>query len=102
MFPLASVLMMLEMERRTGVVEIVGSSGRRGTLTLAQGLFANTAIDGAPKPALEVLREVLSWRAGRFSYLARENAPSLPAPRASVGALVLEAMRLEDEKKAAP
>jgi two-component system, OmpR family, response regulator len=99
MFPLASVLMMLEMERRSGLVEIVGSSGRRATLTLTQGLFASTAIGGESKPALEVLREVLSWRAGRFAYVAREG-PAVGAARASVGALVLEAMRLEDEKAA--
>jgi two-component system, OmpR family, response regulator len=101
MFPLASVLMMLEMERRSGLVEIVGSSGRRATLTLTEGLFASTAIGGEGKPALDVLREVLSWRAGRFAYIARES-PTTGTPRASVGALVLEAMRLEDEKKAAP
>ena len=53
---------------------------------------------GAQRPALEVLREVLSWRAGRFSFQPRESG-MLPAPRASVGALVLEAMRLEDEEK---
>src|SRR5262249_30311883 len=53
---------------------------------------------GVQRPPLEVLREVLSWRAGRFSYHPRETG-NLPAPRASVGALVLEAMRLEDEQK---
>ncbi len=100
MFPLASFLMMLEMERKSGIVEIVSSSGTRATLTLTQGLFASTAIGGVPKPALEVLRAVLSWRAGRFAYIVRES-PTTQTPRASVGALVLEAMRLEDEKKAA-
>jgi len=73
-------------------------SGKRASLALTDGLFASTEVAGAPRPALEVLREVLSWRAGRFSFQPRESR-SLPGPRASVGALVLEAMRLEDEEK---
>ena len=97
-FPLASLLMMFEMERRSGLVEVVAMSGKRASLALTDGLFASTEVAGAPRPALEVLREVLSWRAGRFSFQPRESR-SLPGPRASVGALVLEAMRLEDEEK---
>ncbi|MBX3197130.1 MAG: response regulator [Labilithrix sp.] len=97
-FPLASLLMMFEMERRSGLIEVVAMSGKRASITLTDGLFASTEVAGAPRPALEVLREVLAWRAGRFSFQPRESQ-SLPAPRASVGALVLEAMRLEDEEK---
>ena len=97
-FPLASLLMMFEMERRSGLIEVVSVSGKRASLTLTAGLFASTEVAGAQRPALEVLREVLSWRAGRFSFQPRESG-MLPAPRASVGALVLEAMRLEDEEK---
>jgi len=97
LFPLASILMMFEMERRSGTIDVVSGSGKRASLLLVEGLFSNTEILGVAKPALEVLREVLSWRAGRFSFSPRESK-HLPAPRASVGALVLEAMRLEDEK----
>lgn len=97
-FPLASLLMMFEMERQSGLVEAISTSGRRASLTLTDGLFASTEVAGATRPALEVLREVLSWRAGHFSFQPRESR-TLPPPRASVGALVLEAMRLEDEAK---
>jgi CheY-like chemotaxis protein len=97
MFPIASILMMFEMERRTGTIEVVAASGTRAVLTLSAGLFAATELGGVSKPPLEVLREVLSWRAGRFSFRPREVG-SIPPPRGSVGALVLEAMRLEDEK----
>jgi two-component system OmpR family response regulator len=101
LFPLASFLMMLEMERRTGTLDVKTTSGTRAVLTLAGGLFASTEVNGQPKPALDVLREVLSWRAGTFAFRPRDLG-SMPPPRASVGALVLEAMRLEDEKKAMP
>lgn len=97
-FPLASLLMMFEMERRSGTIQIVAQSGKRAIITMSGGLFASTEVGGQQRPALEVLREVLSWRAGRFSFAATESA-NLPAPRASIGALVLEAMRLEDEAK---
>jgi two-component system, OmpR family, response regulator len=101
MFPLATILMMFEMERKSGTVEVVATSGRRAKLTLDQGHFSNTEVGGEAKPALQVLREVLSWRAGRFAYVPKTNVTP-GALRVSVGALVLEAMRLEDEKKAAP
>lgn len=97
-FPLASMLMMLEMERRSGTMQVVAQSGRRAVLTISHGLFASTEIGGQQRPAIECLREVLSWRAGRFSFASAESG-TLPEPRASVGAVVLEAMRLEDEEK---
>lgn len=97
-FPLASILMMLEMERRTGTLDVVSSGGKRAAFVITTGLFASTEVSGSATPALEALREVLSWRAGRFAFRPRDVG-SLPPPRGSVGALVLEAMRLEDEKK---
>ena len=99
-FPLASVLMMLEMERRTGSLEVVSGSNKRAMLILSAGLFATTEMSGESRTALEVLREVLSWRSGRFAFRPRD-AGSLPPPRGSIGALVLEAMRLEDERNTA-
>ncbi len=99
-FPLASVLMMLEMERRTGSLEVVSGSNMRAMLVLSTGLFASTELGGESQSPLDVLREVLSWRSGRFAFRPRDVG-SLPPPRGSVGALVLEAMRLEDERNAA-
>lgn len=99
-FPLASILMMLEMERRTGTLEVVAGTGVKAQLILSTGLFAHAEVGGGVRQPLDVLREVLSWRSGRFAFRPRD-AGSLPPPRGSVGALVLEAMRLEDERNAA-
>lgn len=96
-FPLASVLGMLEMERRTGSLEVVSGSGRRALLVLSTGFFAASEIGGVALPALEVLEVVLGWRTGRFAFRPRDVS-SLPPPQGSVGALLLEAMRLEDER----
>jgi DNA-binding response OmpR family regulator len=98
LFPLASLLMMLEMERRSGTLDVKSSAGTRATLVIVGGLFADTDVGGQPMPAIEALREVLSWRAGTFAFRPKDVG-TLPAPRASVGAVVLEAMRLEDERR---
>ena len=98
-FPLASVLMMLEMERRTGTLEVVSGGGKRALLVLSTGLFASTEVAGEARSPLEALKEVLGWRAGRFAFRPRDVG-SLPPARGSVAAVVLEAMRLEDERNA--
>lgn len=77
---------------------MVASSGTKAVLNLSAGLLASTEIDGAARPPIEALRLVLSWRAGKFGFRTRE-VQSLPPPGGSVGALVLEAMRLDDEQK---
>lgn len=98
-FPLASILMMLELERRTGTLEVVSGSGTKAVLNLTSGLFASTDVDDVSTAPIDALRQVLSWRTGKFSFRPRDQR-SLPPPRGSVGALVLEAMRLDDEQKA--
>lgn len=98
-FPLASILMMLEMERRTGQLSVVSGAGERGYFVLTGGLFATSEIDGVAASTVDVLRKVLSWRSGRFEFRSRD-AGSMPPARGSIGAMVLEAMRLEDETNA--
>ncbi len=99
-FPLASILMMLELERRTGTLEVSSGSGTKAILNISSGLFASSEVDETAQAPIEVLRKVLSWRSGRFVFRPRE-VTSLPPPRGSVGALVLEAMRLDDEQRPA-
>ena len=43
--------MMLEMERRTGSLEVVSGSGKRAMLALSTGLFANTELGGESRTA---------------------------------------------------
>ncbi|MCA9587576.1 MAG: response regulator [Myxococcales bacterium] len=102
-FPLATLLMMLEMERRSGRLAVVAPSGTKAVFELAAGMFILAKVDEEKKPPLEVLREVLSWRSGRYWFRTKGSIPppSRVAPRESVGALVLEAMRLEDEEREA-
>src|SRR5262245_59644262 len=92
---IATVLTVLEMERRTGVFE-VASKRRRAKLELAEGFVVSGTVADRPVSALDAVRTMLAWSEGRFSFspLPHREAPD---SQRSIGALLLEAVRLEDE-----
>jgi hypothetical protein len=47
----------------------------------------------------ELLRELLRWKKGKFVFKADLGQPKPELNRQSVGGLLLEAMRLEDESR---
>ncbi|WP_394826958.1 response regulator [Pendulispora albinea] len=97
---LATVLMILEMERRTGTITVVTVGGRRATLSIADSGFVGSSLDGAERSPTDVLREVLHWKRGRFWFSPAERTESATqsvAIRGSIGAMLLDAMRLGDE-----
>jgi DNA-binding response OmpR family regulator len=95
---LATVLMVLGMERRSGRLRVV-SGEQKAELNIAHDSFASGSLDGAEKKPLEVLRDVLKWKKGKFYFRPGDEAPPISA-RESVSALLLEAMRLDDESRA--
>lgn len=92
---IATVLTMLEMEHRTGVLA-VSSKGNRCTLEMAGGCACGGTIGGSRVAPLAVLRHVLCWKDGRFRFHPGTET-NLPANRRSIGALLIEAVRLDDE-----
>lgn len=92
---IATVLTVLEMERRTGIFEVV-SKKRRAQLEIASGAVVQGTVGGTRVSALTTLRTMLGWTVGRFSFTP---LPSREAPpnRKAIGAFLLEAVRLEDE-----
>lgn len=96
---LATVLTLLEMERRTGRVT-VSSSGTKATIELSEGFATAASLGGTNVAPLAALREALKWKGGRFAFKAKLDEGAAPAVRKSIGALLLEAVRLEDEKLA--
>jgi two-component system OmpR family response regulator len=92
---IATVLTVLEMERRTGVVEVV-SKRRRAQLEIASGFVVNGTIGGSDVGPLSALRTMLGWKIGRFSFVPQPHAEP-PVSRKSIGAFLIEAVRLEDE-----
>ena len=92
---IATVLTVLEMERRTGVFEVV-SKKRRAQLDMARGGVIDGMVGGTKVTALTALRTMLKWTVGRFSFrpTAQREAPQ---SNKSLGAFLIEALRLEDE-----
>jgi cytoskeletal protein CcmA (bactofilin family) len=93
-----SVLTLLEMERRVGVLE-VRSRRHVGRLALRDGCVTRATVDGAPLPICDAVCDLVRWDRGRFAFRSREVANdvrAIPTTR-----LLLEAGRRADESAAA-
>jgi two-component system OmpR family response regulator len=96
---ISTILTLLELERRTGVLKVKAEDGQRAELELADGTFVAVTLDGAPGDPTELLRALLRWKRGSFSFKpdAQKPSPSPKIQRQSLGGLLLKAMQLEDE-----
>lgn len=96
---IATVLTVLEMERRTGTFEVI-SKKRRAQLDIVSGHVIEGTVGGTRVAALTALRTMLAWNVGRFSFVP-STAPAAHAPHGggnlTLGAFLIEAMRLQDE-----
>ena len=94
----ATVLTLLELERRSGRLKVRGERGEVALLELADGKFASGTLDDQPWNSTDLLREVLRWKKGSFSFRGSQGGtPSAVGEQQKIGGLLLEAMRLEDE-----
>jgi DNA-binding response OmpR family regulator len=93
----ATVLTLLDLERRSGHLK-VKSDAKVGILELDEGALVGATLDGKPHEATALLREMLRWKQGSFSFRrAVVAAPS--AARQTIGGLLIDAMRQEDESR---
>jgi CheY-like chemotaxis protein len=97
---LATVLSLLEMERRSGAIRVDDGGGQTATLDLCFGSAVSGSLGGARVAPLAVLRQVLAWSRGHFRFEPGAVA-QMPQGARSLGALLIEAMRLADESVAA-
>lgn len=95
--PLTTMLTLLEMERRTGRLK-VRTTDHVAELEIDQGQLVRAKVDDKPKAAIVALRELLRWHEGRYWFRPGEVKTGL-VTKQSLGMLLLEAMRLEDEAK---
>ena len=91
----ATVLTLLEMERRSGLLK-VSDGDRRCSLEIVAGYAVGGSIDDSKVAPLAVLREILRWKEGRFRFSPGSDG-AIPSNRRSIGALLIEAVRLDDE-----
>jgi two-component system, OmpR family, response regulator len=96
---IATVLTLLELERRTGRLKVRGEGGKVALLELTEGQFASGTLNDQPWPSTDLLREVLRWKKGSFSFRGTTGTLSDSGDQQKIGGLLLEAMRLEDESR---
>jgi CheY-like chemotaxis protein len=98
-FGAASVLMLLDLERRSGVLIVTAGLGR-GRIYVREGRVLRAVVEGQPqlKAALAVF-ELLTWGDGRFEFHAGpvEGEDEIGT---STSFLLLEGARLQDEDAA--
>jgi DNA-binding response OmpR family regulator len=101
-FGLSSVLIVLELERKSGVVMLHGEGGV-GRIYLRQGRAIRADIEGgAARGGSLAIFEMLGWSHGRFEFQTGEVAGE-DEIGASTSFLLLEGARLQDERnQAAP
>ncbi|MEO8903795.1 MAG: DUF4388 domain-containing protein [Polyangiaceae bacterium] len=93
---LSTVLAMLEIERRSGRLKVQGDDGSLVAFELEEGSVVGSRVSENDVDAVESLREVLTWKNGRFWF--RQNpTDSVIVPPRSVNSLLLEATRQIDE-----
>jgi hypothetical protein len=93
---LSTVLAMIEIERRSGRLKVQGEDGAIIAFELEEGSIVGSRVSENDVDAVESLREVLTWKNGRFWF--RQNpSESLVSPPRSVNSLLLEATRQIDE-----
>jgi hypothetical protein len=93
---LTSLLVLLEMERRTGVLEL-RQRRRTGLLGLREGRVVHASVDGRPLPGCEAVSELIGWTTGRFAFRIGEVDGTGEPPRPTTQ-LLLEVARRADER----
>jgi DNA-binding response OmpR family regulator len=94
----ATVLTLLELERRSGHLKVRSDSGKVALLEIQHGTLAGAMLGDQPAEPTPVLRETLRWKKGSFTFRNAEVSTE-SGPRQTIGGLLIEAMRLEDEAR---
>jgi DNA-binding response OmpR family regulator len=98
-FGAASVLMLLDLERRSGVLIVTAALGR-GRIYVREGRVLRATVEGQPQlKATMAVFELLTWSEGRFEFHAGpvEGEDEIGS---STSFLLLEGARLQDEDAA--
>jgi two-component system, OmpR family, response regulator len=91
-----TLLTMLEMEHRTGVVKVQGDGRAQAIIELLEGAVVGTQLGKAPGDPLAVFREVVTWTRGKYTFEPGEPR-AVGVPKKPTSLLLLEAIRLNDE-----
>jgi two-component system OmpR family response regulator len=94
-FGLATVLTLLDLERRSGELVLLGPQGV-GRLWLLQGRVVRARIEGSRRTRKPAVYELLGWNEGRFAFTQTDVSidDEIGAPTTM---LLIEAARRTDE-----
>jgi Domain of unknown function (DUF4388) len=93
---LSTVMAMLELERHTGRLKVATEDGLLASFELAAGSVVSSRLSENDADPLHTLRTALCWKHGRFWFRPQPaEAPSFPTR--SIGSLLLDATRQNDE-----
>lgn len=93
---LATVLAMLELERRTGVLKVCSDDGSVVTATLRNGTIVGSRSQELDIDPVEGIREALRFASGHFAF-RQSSVEVASGPPRSVGSILLEATSRNDE-----
>jgi hypothetical protein len=93
---LGTVLAMLELERRTGLLQVSSEDGRSITATLRNGAIVGARRRDIEADPVEAVRDALRFKNGRFRFRQSKVEIASGPPR-SVGSVLLEASSRNDE-----
>ena len=93
---LSTVMAMLEIERHSGRLKVATDDGLLASFELAEGSVVSSRLSENDADPLQTLRTALCWKQGRFWFRQQPAEVSSFPPR-SIGSLLLEASRQNDE-----
>jgi hypothetical protein len=93
---LSTVLAMLEIERHSGRLKVATDEGLLASFELSEGSVVSSRLSDNDADPLQTLRTALRWKQGRFWFRQQPAEPQTFPPR-SIGSLLLEATRQNDE-----
>lgn len=94
---IATVLTLLDLERRSGRLDVFSKQHRADVEIVAGGVVASQ-LDGSQIAPLALLRAMLGWEEGRFEFHP-SSATEAPDDAEMLNGLLMEAARLEDEAR---
>ncbi|HMA97114.1 MAG TPA: response regulator [Polyangiaceae bacterium] len=95
---IATLLTMLEMERRTGVVRVRADGRLSVEIVVEEGAVVDTFLGKGRIEPLTAFREVVIWTRGKYSFEPKSEVVG-HFVRKPTSHLLLEAMRMNDESR---
>ena len=94
---LSTLLVLIEMERKTGVLKLRCNDGRAGEVVVRSGKVTDASIDGPDQTtAAQAVHVMLTWSSGKFDFKVRDVAGDDRIAQSTTH-LLIEGARLMDE-----